>query len=71
MSKVYGVWYMTGLGADELLGLYSTESRARVARLQIIEDDEDVDLFYITKMSVDNEDEWQSDVKGEVVDEAA
>ena len=70
MSNVYGVWYITGLGADELLGLYSTKARARVARLHFIEDADDGDSVYITAMDVDNEDEWQDDVKGEMVDAA-
>ena len=70
MSRVYGIWYMTGSGADELLGLYSTIYRARVALLHFIENEVDSNLVYITSMDVDNEEEWQEDVKGEVVDEA-
>jgi len=70
MSNVYGVWYRAGHD-DELLGLFTTLDRARRARIRYLEEEEDPDNLYITRMALDQDCEFSFDIKGEVVDNVA
>ena len=66
--NVYGVWFVTDDGMSDLEGLFSTAAKARKAAKRLLEDEGyDEDPFYITKMKVDDKEQWTFDVKGEMV----
>jgi hypothetical protein len=66
--KVYGVWFVSDDGTSDLEGLFSTAAKARKAVKRLLEDGcFNEDPFYITKMNVDDKEEWTFDVKGEMV----
>jgi hypothetical protein len=58
MNCVYAVWYSVGAyeGADELLGLYSSEEAAKSARSQYLTENNDVgeDYLYTTRITLND-----------------
>ena len=64
---VYGVWYMNDEGRGDLEGLFSTTTKARNRIKRLLKDGYDEDPFFITKMKLDDKEEWQWDLKGEMV----
>ena len=65
--NVYGVWYMNDEGRGDLEGLFSTVTKARNRIKRLLKDGYDEDPFFITKMKLDDKEEWQWDLKGEMV----